>query len=89
MRRGVSHDTPVRDITTRTSGFARGLDGRRRNTFRLHSLFTRFFMRSKFIKWFFIVGLLGSGTVYSALILVLFPFAGRSGRYWLDRKSVV
>ena len=40
-------------------------------------------MRSKFLKWFFIVGLLGSGTVYSALILVLFPFAGRSGRYWL------
>jgi len=40
-------------------------------------------MRSKFLKWFFIVCLLGSGTVYSAFILVLFPFAGRSGRYWL------
>jgi len=40
-------------------------------------------MRSTFIKWLFIVCLLGSGTFYSIGILMLFPFVGRSGRYWL------
>jgi 1-acyl-sn-glycerol-3-phosphate acyltransferase len=40
-------------------------------------------MRFKFTKWLFIVCLLGSGMVYSALILLLFPFVGRAGRYWL------
>ncbi|WP_144162000.1 lysophospholipid acyltransferase family protein [Paraburkholderia sp. BCC1885] len=40
-------------------------------------------MRTKFFKCFFIFGLLGSGMLYSALILLLFPFVGRAGRYWL------
>lgn len=40
-------------------------------------------MRQVFFKWLFIIYLLGSGTLYSALILVLFPFVGRAGRYWL------
>lgn len=45
--------------------------------------FLRLPMRSTFLKWLFIVYLLGSGTLYSTGILVLFPFVGRSGRYWL------
>lgn len=40
-------------------------------------------MRSSVTKWLFIVCLLGSGTLYSAFILLLFPFVGRGGRYWL------
>src|SRR5258707_10381476 len=40
-------------------------------------------MRPVLFKWLFIIYLLGSGTVYSALILLLFPFVGRAGRYWL------
>src|ERR1700722_17636158 len=68
---------------TRRPRLLSGFHGRRRQTFRPQSLFTRLFMRTQFIKWFFIVCLLGSGTVYSALILLLFPFVGRSGRYWL------
>src|SRR6201996_8168553 len=43
-------------------------------------------MRSTFTKWLFIVYLLGSGTLYSILILLLFPFVGRAGRYWLARQ---
>jgi 1-acyl-sn-glycerol-3-phosphate acyltransferase len=43
----------------------------------------RLTMRYTFIKWLFIVYLLGSGTLYSIGILVLYPFVGRSGRYWL------
>jgi 1-acyl-sn-glycerol-3-phosphate acyltransferase len=43
-------------------------------------------MRPVLFKWLFIVYLLGSGTLYSALILVLFPFVGRAGRYWLARQ---
>jgi 1-acyl-sn-glycerol-3-phosphate acyltransferase len=40
-------------------------------------------MRSTLIKWLFIVYLLGSGMMYSIGILALFPFVGRSRRYWL------
>ncbi|MFM0093941.1 lysophospholipid acyltransferase family protein, partial [Paraburkholderia sediminicola] len=43
-------------------------------------------MRSTFTKWLFIVYLLGSGTLYSMAILLLFPFVGRAGRYWLAKQ---
>jgi 1-acyl-sn-glycerol-3-phosphate acyltransferase len=52
-------------------------------TSRCHVHFIRLIMRSAFVKWLFIVYLLGSGTLYSAGILLLFPFVGRGGRYWL------
>jgi 1-acyl-sn-glycerol-3-phosphate acyltransferase len=43
-------------------------------------------MRSTFAKWLFIFYLLGSGTLYSMAILLLFPFVGRAGRYWLAKQ---
>ncbi|SEF05201.1 1-acyl-sn-glycerol-3-phosphate acyltransferase [Burkholderia sp. WP9] len=43
-------------------------------------------MRSTITKWLFIVYLLGSGTLYSIVILLLFPFVGRAGRYWLAKQ---
>ena len=43
-------------------------------------------MRSTFTKWLFIVYVLGSGTLYSMVILLLFPFVGRAGRYWLAKQ---
>jgi 1-acyl-sn-glycerol-3-phosphate acyltransferase len=48
-----------------------------------HAHFIRLSMRTAFIKWLFIICLLGSGTFYSIGILMLFPFVRRSGRYWL------
>ena len=36
-------------------------------------------------QWLFATYLLGSGIVWSILILPLFPFVGRRGRYWLAR----
>ncbi|SAL23729.1 phospholipid/glycerol acyltransferase [Caballeronia humi] len=38
------------------------------------------------VKWLFATYLLGSGIVWSILILPLFPFVGRRGRYWLARQ---
>lgn len=43
-------------------------------------------MPRNFIKWVFATYLLGSGIVWSILILPLFPFVGRRGRYWLARQ---
>jgi 1-acyl-sn-glycerol-3-phosphate acyltransferase len=43
-------------------------------------------MRSTFVKWLFVVYLFISGTLYSTGMLVLFPFIGRSGRYWLAEQ---
>jgi 1-acyl-sn-glycerol-3-phosphate acyltransferase len=43
-------------------------------------------MPRNFIKWLFATYLLGSGIVWSILILPLFPFVGRRGRYWLARQ---
>lgn len=43
-------------------------------------------MRSTLVKWLFATYLLGSGTIWSILILPLFPFVGRNGRYWLARQ---
>ncbi|MDE1181581.1 lysophospholipid acyltransferase family protein [Paraburkholderia sp.] len=43
-------------------------------------------MRSTLVKWLFIVYLLGSGTLYSIVILLLYPFAGRQGHYWLAKQ---
>ena len=40
-------------------------------------------MRRTLVKWLFATYLLGSGIVWSILILPLFPFVGRNGRYRL------
>jgi 1-acyl-sn-glycerol-3-phosphate acyltransferase len=40
-------------------------------------------MRTVLNKWLFIVYLLGSGTIWSTMMLLLYPFVGRSGRYAL------
>jgi 1-acyl-sn-glycerol-3-phosphate acyltransferase len=40
-------------------------------------------MRAAFNKWLFIVYLLGSGTLWSTLMLVLYPFISRAARYRL------
>ncbi|CDY79766.1 1-acyl-sn-glycerol-3-phosphate acyltransferase [Caballeronia glathei] len=42
-------------------------------------------MRRTLVKWLFATYLLGSGIVWSILILPLFPFVGRNGRYRLAR----
>src|SRR6201999_3135745 len=44
---------------------------------------SRISMRRTFVKWLFATYLLGSGIVWSILILPLFPFVGRNGRYRL------
>lgn len=74
-----------RDIAARTrysSGFVptEGLPGLAIFTINITS------MHRTFVKWLFATYLLGSGTVWSILILPLFPFIGRSGRYWLARQ---
>jgi len=38
-------------------------------------------MHRTFVKWLFATYLLGSGTVWSILILPLFPFVGRGGGF--------
>ena len=43
-------------------------------------------MHRTIVKWLFATYLLGSGTVWSILILPLFPFVGRGGRYWLAKQ---
>jgi 1-acyl-sn-glycerol-3-phosphate acyltransferase len=40
-------------------------------------------MRAVLTKWLFIVYLLGSGTIWSTLMLIVYPFVGRSTRYAL------
>lgn len=40
-------------------------------------------MRAVLVKWLFIVYLLGSGTLWSTVMLLLYPFISRSARYRL------
>jgi 1-acyl-sn-glycerol-3-phosphate acyltransferase len=51
-----------------------------------HIFTTYFLMHRTIVKWLFATYLLGSGTVWSILILPLFPFVGRGGRYWLAKQ---